>query len=108
MDHDTPAPNPGFEVVRLGGNIGAEIRGLDLGRPLDDATFQALEAAFVRHEVLVFRDQDISTDEHQIQGAVISVAGSRMSFTVMQLLSEPALMFLFPRSMLGSRLRRGS
>ena len=62
MDHDTPAPNPGFEVVRLGGNIGAEIRGLDLGRPLDDATFQALEAAFVRHEVLVFRDQDISLE----------------------------------------------
>ena len=30
-----PIPtSPGFDIVRLGGNIGAEIRGLDLARPL--------------------------------------------------------------------------
>ena len=56
-------PHAGFDVVRLGGNIGAEIRGLDLRRALADDTFASLEAAFVRHEVLVFRDQDISLDE---------------------------------------------
>ena len=54
---------PGFDVVRLGGNIGAEIRGLDLRRPMADEQFDALHAAFIRHEVLVFRDQDITLDE---------------------------------------------
>jgi taurine dioxygenase len=55
--------SPDFEIVRLGGNIGAEIRGLDLRKPLSTAQFDALQAAFVRHEVLVFRDQDITLDE---------------------------------------------
>jgi taurine dioxygenase len=55
--------SPDFEIVRLGGNIGAEIRGLDLRKPLSPAQFDALHAAFVRHEVIVFRDQDITLDE---------------------------------------------
>jgi taurine dioxygenase len=50
-------------VTRLGGNIGAEIAGLDLRRPLDDAQFAAVHEAFVRHEVLVFRDQDVTLDQ---------------------------------------------
>jgi taurine dioxygenase len=57
-----------FEVIRIGGNIGAEIRGLDLRRPLPAAVFEALNTAFVRHEVLVFRDQDISIDEQMAFG----------------------------------------
>ena len=63
-----PRPAAPFEVVRLGGNIGAEIRGLDLRRPMPPAVFDALHAAFVRHEVLVFRDQDISLDEQMAFG----------------------------------------
>lgn len=51
------------QVVRLGGNLGAEIRGIDLREPLDDATFSAVHEAFVRHEVLVFRDQDVTLDQ---------------------------------------------
>lgn len=65
MNDPTPAP---FETVRLGGNIGAEIRGLDLRRPMDDACFERLHAAFVRHEVLVFRGQDLSLDEQMAFG----------------------------------------
>jgi len=57
-----------FETVRIGGNIGAEIRGLDLRRPLASATFDALHAAFIRHEVLVFREQDLSLDEQMAFG----------------------------------------
>ena len=55
--------HPGFEIVRLGGNIGAEIRGLDLRQNLAGDVFAALDAAFVRHEVLVFREQDISLEQ---------------------------------------------
>jgi taurine dioxygenase len=52
----------GFEVVRVGGNIGAEIRGLDLRKPLSAGQFKALNTAFVTHEVLIYRDQDISLE----------------------------------------------
>jgi taurine dioxygenase len=52
-----------FALRRLGGNIGAEIDGVDLSKPLSDAQFEALHAAFVRHEVLVFRDQDITLEQ---------------------------------------------
>jgi len=61
--HYPPITAAGFDVVRLGGNIGAEIRGLDLGRPLSREQFESLHAAFVRHEVLVFRDQDITLEQ---------------------------------------------
>lgn len=50
----------GIQVVRIGGNIGAEIRGVDLSGELSGAEFSAVHAAFVRHEVVVFRDQDIT------------------------------------------------
>lgn len=60
--------NPSFEVVRLGGNIGAEIRGLDLSRPMPAPVFEALHAAFVRHQVLVFRDQDITLEQQMAFG----------------------------------------
>lgn len=63
-----PFNEHGFEVVRLGGNIGAEIRGLDLRQPLSVQQFEALNAAFVKHEVLVFRGQDISLEEQMAFG----------------------------------------
>lgn len=58
----TTPPN-GFDVVRIGGNIGAEIRRLDLSRPLSPQQFEDLHAAFIRHQVLVFRDQDITLEQ---------------------------------------------
>jgi taurine dioxygenase len=52
----------GLQIVRQGGNLGAEIRGADLGRPLSEAQFEAIHAALVRHEVIYFRDQDLTLD----------------------------------------------
>jgi len=43
--------------------IGAEVEGLDLRRPLDDATRDALLAALDRHLVLRFRDQPLAPGE---------------------------------------------
>jgi alpha-ketoglutarate-dependent 2,4-dichlorophenoxyacetate dioxygenase len=43
----------------------AEVGGADLTRPLDDATWQTIEAAFEEHSVLVFHDQRL-TDEQQL------------------------------------------
>jgi len=44
--------------------IGAEIRGIDLSQPLDDATCEALHAAWMKHLLLVFPEQDISDEAH--------------------------------------------
>jgi len=43
-----------------GNEVGAEIYGLDLGQPLADMQFAAIMAAFDRHAVLAFRDQDLT------------------------------------------------
>jgi taurine dioxygenase len=47
-----------FEVVPMDAALGAEIRGVDLGR-LDDATFERIHAAWLDHVLLVFRGQTI-------------------------------------------------
>jgi len=52
-----------FEVRPLSDIAGAEVVGLDLRRPLDDATRRAVYDAFVRHHVLAFRNQDLTKDE---------------------------------------------
>ena len=53
----------GIDIVRLGGNIGAEIHGLDLRKSISNDQFKVLQDAFYKYEVLVFRDQDITLDE---------------------------------------------
>ena len=44
--------------------LGAEIRGVDMRRPLDAATLQAIGDAWMRHLVVVFPDQRITDQEH--------------------------------------------
>jgi taurine dioxygenase len=41
-------------VKRLTGAIGAEVKGVDLKRPLDDGTFATIHQAFLDHCMLVF------------------------------------------------------
>jgi taurine dioxygenase len=49
-----------FDVLPVSGVVGAEVRGLDLGAELDASTVADLRAAFCAHQVLFFRDQDLS------------------------------------------------
>ncbi len=49
-----------FDVAPVSGVLGAEVRGLDLGSDLDAATVADLRQAFCAHQVLFFRDQDLS------------------------------------------------
>jgi alpha-ketoglutarate-dependent taurine dioxygenase len=54
-----------FRYRRFAAALGAEIEGLDLARPLDDATFAAVREAFLDSEgVLVLRDQRITPEQH--------------------------------------------
>lgn len=56
--------NRPFEVEPIGPTIGAEIHGLDLKQPLDEATFAQLESALIEHKVIYLRDQNLTTAEH--------------------------------------------
>jgi taurine dioxygenase len=47
----------------LGETLGTEALGIDLSRPLDEATFSWIAAAFAGHPVLVFRDQNLGAAE---------------------------------------------
>jgi taurine dioxygenase len=53
---DASAP-PLFEISKIAGSLGAEVRGLDLARPLSEAQAEALRAALAEHLVLFLRDQ---------------------------------------------------
>ncbi len=51
-----------IEIAPLSGALGAEVRGLDLSRPLDGEAFAAVHAAYLEHQVLVFRGQRLTPD----------------------------------------------
>lgn len=53
-----------ISVDRANAPLGAEIRGVDLSRPLGDEDFAAVEDAFVGNGVVVFRDQAIGEGQH--------------------------------------------
>ncbi|MGE4338996.1 MAG: TauD/TfdA dioxygenase family protein, partial [Pigmentiphaga sp.] len=73
MSQTSPAPAvteaASYQIVRLNGNIGAEIRGVDLRQPLSDEQFAIIHDAFVRHEVIVMRNQDITLEQQMAFGA---------------------------------------
>jgi taurine dioxygenase len=51
-----------IEIVSTGAALGAEIRGLDLADPVDDA-FAAIERAYNQYGVIFFRDQHITPSQ---------------------------------------------
>ena len=50
-------------IAPTGAALGAEILGVDLSRPLDDATFAAIDHAWGEHGVIFFRDQHITPQQ---------------------------------------------
>ncbi|MGA2830294.1 MAG: TauD/TfdA family dioxygenase [Streptosporangiaceae bacterium] len=52
-----------FRIQQASPRLGAEISGVDLTRPVSDATAGALRQAFRAHKVLVFRGQHLSPDQ---------------------------------------------
>ncbi len=52
----------GVRVTRVGVNLGAEISGIDLRQPLSEQAFEAIAGALVEYELIIFRDQDMTSE----------------------------------------------
>ncbi len=57
-----------IEVKPYTAAIGAEISGVDLGRPLGNQQFQEVHDALMAHQVIFFRDQKLTFDQHKAFG----------------------------------------
>jgi len=54
----------GMDTIRIGGTLGAEVHGVDLTGPVDDATGKAIDDALLEHKVLFFPGQHLDRDQH--------------------------------------------
>jgi taurine dioxygenase len=85
------------EVVKLGKALGAEIRGIDLSKPLDPATVRFIEQAWHDNLVVVLRGQQL---EWQAQVAFGSALGELAPVNKANLVREtehPAIMYISNR-----------
>ena len=55
-----------MQIIPTGGALGAEIRGVDVRKPLAPAEVAELQAAVLEHLLLVFREQSL-TEEQQVR-----------------------------------------
>ena len=53
------------EVHPLTGALGAEIKGVDLSKPLDEDDFKAIHRAHLDHGIILFRDQELTPEQHK-------------------------------------------
>lgn len=64
-------------VEPLSNACGAEIKGIDLREPIDNATMKEIENAFHEHVVVVFRGQDITEEEQMAFANAFGGLGER-------------------------------
>jgi taurine dioxygenase len=87
----------GLSIRRLAGALGAEITGVDLSRPLSDEAIAEIRRAFLDHQVIFFRDQDLTPEQQLAFGRRFGplnihpyVAGMAGHPEVMEIVKEPA------------------
>ena len=54
----------GLEIIPQTAALGAEIRGVDLSKPVGDSVFSEINDAFLAHQVIFFRDQTIPPERY--------------------------------------------
>ncbi len=86
-----------LKIRKVAGALGAEIAGVDLARGLADDTIAAIRAALVEHQVIFFRDQDLTPDQQTAFGARFGplnihpyVAAMPGHPAVMEIIKEPS------------------
>jgi taurine dioxygenase len=85
-----------LKIRRLAGALGAEIAGVDLSQALPEATIVAVRRALVEHQVIFFRDQQLTPAQQVAFGARFGplnvhpyVAGMAEHPEVMEIIKEP-------------------
>lgn len=85
-----------LKIQRVGGALGAEISGIDLAAELSDETIAAIRAAYVEHQVIFFRDQDLTPAQQVAFGRRFGplnvhpyVSGMADHPEVMEIIKEP-------------------
>jgi taurine dioxygenase len=68
--HDGNAPMSALSITPLHPSLGAEVSGIDLSRPTDPDTRDALSQALAEHLALVFRDQSLTPPQY-LQAAAL-------------------------------------
>src|SRR3954464_8243052 len=66
-----------IEVTPLSSACGAEIKGIDVTRPLSEAEVNAIKQAWAKHLVLVFRGQKVTQDDQLRFASYFGDLGSR-------------------------------
>ena len=66
-----------MSVVPLHPAIGAEIKGVDVSKPVDEATKAAIRKAFEDHVVVVFRGQDLDEKSQLAAGSIFGKVAER-------------------------------
>ncbi|MFZ5720868.1 MAG: TauD/TfdA dioxygenase family protein [Pseudomonadota bacterium] len=86
-----------LKVRRTAGALGAEITGVDLSRDLPDETIAAIRQALVEHQVIFFRDQDLTPAQQVAFGRRFGplnihpyVEGMAGHPEVMEIIKEPS------------------
>ena len=86
-----------LKIRRVAGALGAEISGVDLSQPLSDSMIAAIRQALVEHQVIFFRDQDLTPAQQVAFGARFGplnihpyVAGMADHPEVMEIIKEPS------------------
>jgi len=53
-----------LQIRRLSYALGAEIIGVDIGKPMDEPTFSLVHNAFLEHCIVLFRGQSLTREQH--------------------------------------------
>ena len=61
-------PSSTLRIDPLSPVIGAEVSGVNLAQPLDSGTLAEFKAAWAKHLVLFFRDQELTFEQHKALG----------------------------------------
>lgn len=86
-----------LNIRRVAGALGAEISGVDLAQPQSDETIAAIRRALVEHQVIFFRDQDLTPAQQVAFGRRFGplnihpyVTGMAGQPEVMEIIKEPS------------------
>ena len=86
-----------LEVVKLGAALGAEIRGVDLARPMSDDTFRFVEQAWHDNLVIVFRGQTLDTAAQVAYGSRFGDLAPVRKVNLVRETEHPAIMYISNR-----------